>query len=633
MNAKITPASLALVVDADNASRLERCAHLLQMGCGVIEARDAVAAMHLVETRKPHLVIINYDLADEEGTELCARLRRGAENAALPILMLLPDTRQIIDLAYTVGADDVLHHAATALDFQRRVTLLLKLSAQAQRAARSEQRAHQMFHETRAPMLMIEPHSGRIIDANRAACSFYGYRYDEFIRMVLSDLDAPVNPEMDFTLKTTNLVMRHQRANGEIRDVAMFSGPIDVEGSKHVCMVIHDVTKRKIAEVGEQTQRSLAEKLRLTANQLERERAQLRGILDSMQEGVMYGEFDKADGDRLRLRYVNRALEALTGFEESEWLQQGLSLIRKPDTPIEHYEMLYVEARQYLTKRGTWMAEIHLPRKDGTTFTASFSLVQLQSADGQPFGIVGVIRDISQEKALAEERSLFVAHASHELRTPLTNAKTRLYLLRKQPERTAQHLDVLEGVIDRMRRLVESLLDLSKLERGTTEMRYQDTDLVHLVREVWAVQLAEADRKHLQLHCALPQQRLMAQVDREQLTQVLINLITNAINYTQQGSIHLRLYSQQCAFETGLCAIIEVEDTGVGIAVEELPNIFQPFYRVTSDVQGTGLGLSIAREIVSRHGGEITVRSTLGQGSTFTVVLPLSVRSAELTEA
>jgi two-component system phosphate regulon sensor histidine kinase PhoR len=205
--------------------------------------------------------------------------------------------------------------------------------------------------------------------------------------------------------------------------------------------------------------------------------------------------------------------------------------------------------------------------------------------------------------------------------------------MRKQPERSEAHLEVVEKVIDRMRRLVETLLDLSQLERGSMEMRYQEIDLVQLLTEVSVVQHPEADHKQLKMHCELPDHPLIASVDKEQVMQVLINLITNAINYTSQGTITLRLYSKSCGFEDRSCAVIEVSDTGIGITQEDLSNIFQPFYRVSSDVQGTGLGLSIAKEIVSRHGGKISVRSQPGHGSTFTVTLPLSVRSTALTEA
>jgi PAS domain S-box-containing protein len=615
-----------LVVDADHRSRQETCGYLRDLGFQPLEAHDAETAKTLAQTRQPQVALISYDLQDEEGTELCAQFKAQPQTALIPIMMTVPNVQQIIDLAYQVGAEDVLVQPFTADVLRRRLSLLLKLNAQTRRAAAGEKRAHQMFHENRAVMLMIDPHSGRILDANRAACSFYGYRQDSFTQMVLADLDAPASHEPEFALKTTNLVMRHQLANGEIRDITMFSGPVEVDGRKQVCMIIYDVTKRKIAEANEQTQRSLAE-------QLERERAQLRAILDAMHEGVMYGEVTQQEAEQIHIRYTNRALEALTGFSQTEWLEQGLVLMRDADTPSEQYERMFDEARLHLNKRGTWMTEIQLPRKDGSSFSASFSVIQLRGGDGKTFGVVGVIRDISREKALADQKSQFVAYASHELRTPLTNAKTRLYLVRKQPERAGAHLDVLENVIDRMRRLVDLLLDLSRLERGKTIMHFKDTDLRSLVREIYEGQLPEAEQKHLRLLCDIPTHEVIAQVDPEHFTQVVINLLSNAINYTREGSVALRLDVTDGVNGSGPCALIDIEDTGVGISEEDMRNIFQPFYRVTSDVQGTGLGLSIAKEIVVQHGGTIAVRSVLGQGSTFSVMLPISVHSAALTEA
>jgi PAS domain S-box-containing protein len=615
-----------LVVDADHRSRQETCGYLRDLGFQPLEAHDAATAKTLAQTRQPQVALISYDLRDEEGTELCAQLKAQPQTTLIPIMMTVPNAQQIIDLAYQVGAEDVLVQPFTADMLRRRLSLLLRLSTQTRRAAASEKRAHQMFHENRAVMLMIDPLSGRIVDANRAACSFYGYRQDAFTQMVLADLDAPASHEPEFALKTTNLVMRHQLANGEIRDITMFSGPVEVDGRKQVCMIIYDVTKRKIAEANEQTQRSLAE-------QLERERAQLRAILDAMHEGVMYGEVMQQEAEQIHIRYTNRALEALTGFSQTEWLQQGLVLMRDADTPSEQYERMFDEARLHLNKRGTWMTEIQLPRKDGSSFAASFSVIQLRAGDGKTFGVVGVIRDISREKALADQKSQFVAYASHELRTPLTNAKTRLYLVRKQPERAGAHLDVLENVIDRMRRLVDLLLDLSRLERGKTVMHFKDADLRSLIREIYEGQLPEAEQKNLRLLCDTPTHEVIAQVDPEQFTQVVINLLSNAINYTREGSVTLRLHVTDGDNGSGPYALIDIEDTGVGISEEDMRNIFQPFYRVTSDVQGTGLGLSIAKEIVVQHGGTIAVRSVPGQGSTFSVMLPISVQSAALTEA
>ena len=237
-------------------------------------------------------------------------------------------------------------------------------------------------------------------------------------------------------------------------------------------------------------------------------------------------------------------------------------------------------------------------------------------------GAVTVIRDVSKEKALQQQKERFVAYASHELRTPITNLKTRLYLMRRQPERMEGHMRVLEHVTDRMKRLVEDLLDVSRFERGVIKLDFQNVLLQDLIRTLVQVQQPEAERKQLQLACALPDTPLYVHADSERLAQVITNLLTNAINYTPTGGkIDVRL--NRICDVTGALAQVEVEDSGIGISEEHLPHIFQPFYRVISQVEGTGLGLSISKEIVELHGGEIEVSSQIGMGSNFRFWLPL----------
>ncbi|MCA9904979.1 MAG: HAMP domain-containing histidine kinase, partial [Anaerolineae bacterium] len=219
--------------------------------------------------------------------------------------------------------------------------------------------------------------------------------------------------------------------------------------------------------------------------------------------------------------------------------------------------------------------------------------------------------------------------------TPLTNAKTRLYLLKKQPEKTADHLGVLEAVVDNMRELVEDMLDLSRLERNLMTLKAQTTDLVPFVRELVELQCVEAEGKALTLCYEAPTEPVLALVDTKRLSRVITNLIVNAINYTPEGGIiTARLVSGLHDSEIGDCAKIEIEDNGIGIAEDNLENVFQPFFRVPSEVQGTGLGLSIAREIVQLHGGDIYVSSALGRGSSFAIILPqLTPETPKLTEA
>ncbi len=344
--------------------------------------------------------------------------------------------------------------------------------------------------------------------------------------------------------------------------------------------------------------------------ELERERAQLQTILDGMGEGVTGILFD--ENQRIQRRYINKALFELLGYSAEE-----LDPIMVQASALSKEELLQRASAvdRTVVERGAWRGESRLRRKNGTAFDAYFNINRVDGPDGKMIGMVTIIRDISQEKALQDQRARFVAHASHELRTPITNLKTRLYLMHRQPEKLNEHLAVVEEVTERMKKLVEDLLDLSRLERGAIPLRQEYLELQNVIMNVIRVQQPEADRKTIKLTCDLAPNALYIYADRERIIQVITNLVTNAINYTPEGgSVHIVAESDSNGH-----AIVYVEDTGVGIAPDHLPHIFQPFYRVGDAAEGTGLGLSITWEIVEMHQGSIAVESELGRGSRFTL--------------
>ncbi len=349
--------------------------------------------------------------------------------------------------------------------------------------------------------------------------------------------------------------------------------------------------------------------------ELENERAQLQAILDSMSEGVIGVMYTGADHD---LRFVNQALTRMMGYNASNW---DVDLLHTEDETAEARAQTQREFLKLIAEGGLWRAERRLRRRDGTTFEAELTSSGVQSADGTLIGIVTVIRDISQEKALEAQKARFVANASHELRTPITNLMTRLYLIRRQPDKLDEHLEVLDQIAGRMRRLVEDLLDLPRFEHGLIPLRLQRVDMGLLAAEVAQMQAPEAERKRISLVCDRPPEPVYVRADRERLNQVITNLVTNAINYTPPGGdVRLSVTVQP---DFGLVTL-QVADTGPGIAPEHLEHVFEPFYRVDERSKGSGLGLAIAREIIQQHGGEIWVESQVGFGSRFYVRLALA---------
>jgi PAS domain S-box-containing protein len=360
---------------------------------------------------------------------------------------------------------------------------------------------------------------------------------------------------------------------------------------------------------------------------LEQERQLLSAILNSMAEGVAYTQGLDEDEETL---YLNHAFMRLTGYTADDIHKSTPGLLRhlraEVDAELETDSHIY----RKLDINGHWTEEVRLRRKNGSEFDATVTTSRVNDAEGAMTGSVTVIRDISQEKALAEQRARFIAHASHELRTPITNLITRLYLIRKRPEDATTHLDVLDQVSRRMKRLVDDLLDVSRLERGVITLKRVSVRLSELIRPIVDIQAAEAALKHITLtYGDEGAADVTVFADRERLTQVVTNLIINAINYTPDGGDVVVLLHQN--LEKQMAEII-VEDTGVGIPEEHLPHIFDPFFRVPTEngVKGSGLGLSISQDLVTMHGGTIHVESGVGAGSRFIVRLPLSAAESLL---
>jgi PAS domain S-box-containing protein len=738
-----------------------------------------VAALHT-----PDLLILDASLPGDSFA-LCRQLR---EQHSFPVLFLIQESAENVDRAFSAGGTDYVPKPVNPMVLKQRVKRLVEARQTERRADESERRWKQGFEQNHAIKLLIDSNTGMIVDANRAACNFYGYPLEEFRQKRVTDLDTtPRSRRGDSPGPATLFNFRHKLANGEERDVKMFSGPIDVDGRTLIYSIVYDNTKRRQAEAAEHDQRAMAEALRKmtaalsstldqndvldhilrhiqqvvpndcanimlidagyahvvrargydqrsnsadigniqlpiaeTANlrlmieqasplviddvrvfpgwvsfpettwirshvsapirlgnhvigflnldssqayhfneydaerllafadqaaiairnarlydrvrrqaaeleqrvrertaEVEYERQQLRAILDAMAEGVAYTEYVD---DQIRVRYINQALTSMTGFDADEWMENSLLLFKELGVDEEDFRRRVTTIYETLVTRGLWHQEVKMRRKDGTEFDMSSVTTRVEGPDGKLVGAVTVMRDVSQERALQAQKTRFVAYASHELRTPITNMKTRLYLLRKQPEKIGDHLRVLEEVTDRMQRLVEDLLDISRFERGIIHLKPQMAALQEIVLKSTVLQEPEAERKGLNLSIELPDESLMVYIDPERVIQVITNLLTNAINYTPTGgSVTVRV-SQR--LDEGI-ALVDVEDTGIGISQEHLPHIFQAFYRVVSQVEGTGLGLNISKEIVNLHGGAIWVDSQLGKGSCFSFSLPL----------
>jgi len=359
-------------------------------------------------------------------------------------------------------------------------------------------------------------------------------------------------------------------------------------------------------EIGELTQsfNHMSRVLRETLSEVESERNKLSTLFLHMTDGVVAFGADGAviHWNPAAVRMLGRNLDGECRFGEIFGQEADFSFLLSLQKPQ------YVEA------------EKHAGDRDLELFLAPFS------TEGAPGGVMAVIHDVTEQRKSEQTRREFVANVSHELRTPLTNIKSYAETLSSAasempPELQKNFLDVITSEADRMTRIVQDLLTLSKFDYGKMEMNISRFSLLETLRDaVRAVSLNAKNHGHT-LTLDLPETLPEVNGDRERIEQVILNILSNAIKYTPDGG---RL--DISAGTGGSHVWIRVADNGIGIPEKDLPRLFERFYRVdkarSRESGGTGLGLSIAREILTQHKGDIRIDSALGEGTTVTITLP-----------
>jgi two-component system phosphate regulon sensor histidine kinase PhoR len=253
-------------------------------------------------------------------------------------------------------------------------------------------------------------------------------------------------------------------------------------------------------------------------------------------------------------------------------------------------------------------------------------LSPLVDLEGSVVGIVGVLRDVVKDTEIDRARSEFIAAVSHELRGPATSIRGYADLLASEgagslSEEQKQLLTVLKRNSDRLSDLINDLLDLSLIDSGQARFDLETVEMGEVVADVVAALSPRAETRGLALGWDVERATPPVLGDKGRLRQVLVNLVDNAISYTEEGGrIGVRVQPVQDAVR------VDVEDTGIGIPAEELGRVFDRFFRGSHDLvrasPGTGLGLSIVETLVEMHGGRVWVESTPGRGSRFTFILP-----------
>ncbi|MFA5143062.1 MAG: PAS domain S-box protein [Candidatus Omnitrophota bacterium] len=317
----------------------------------------------------------------------------------------------------------------------------------------------------------------------------------------------------------------------------------------------------------------------------------------------------------------NHGAEKVYGYTQAEAIGKPISIVVPPEKKDETTDILKKIARgepfEYF--------ETTRIRKDGTTIYVSLTISPIYDESGAITGASTISRDISERKRIEKVKDEFIGTVSHELRTPLSITKEGICLiLDKIPgainEEQVRILTISKNNIDRLARIINSLLDISRAESGKIKARHEAFDIVSVVRQAMVIFEPKIKEKRLALRSELPKNSIIIHGDPDSITQVLTNLIGNSYKFTDRGSIDISIK------ETAENVEISVADTGIGIARENMMKLFgkfQQFGRMRGPGEkGTGLGLAIAKGIVTAHNGKIWAESEFGKGTRMTFTLP-----------
>ncbi len=432
--------------------------------------------------------------------------------------------------------------------------------------------------------------------------------------------------------------LRVFRGDGELRWVrarAQSTQRLE-QGAAGLVGVMQDITQTRL-EAEELTRRVAAETARMQVEATGRHAAedQLRKLSSALEQSPSAVAIASRDGT---VEYVNRQFEVLTGCQAAAVVGQSTTGFRSADHPEGFYRDLWDQ----LVNGGTWRGQVRHQRRDGAWIWIAIAAGPVHDRQGRVSHIVSVCEDITERirmndqlqqakdaaDAADQAKNRFLASVSHEIRTPMNAILGYAQLLQRDqslsPEQR-QRLATINHNAEHLLRLISDVLDMSRLQAGRTSLSLADCDLGALLAEVEGMFSGPARNKGLSFVLKRdPDMPAVVLTDGVKVRQVLVNLLGNALKNTDAGAVTLgasgRVTSAAGARPAQAMITMEVADTGTGIAVEEQERLFEAFEQTESGQRrgsGTGLGLTISRELAHMLGGDLSLTSSLGVGSTF----------------
>lgn len=473
--------------------------------------------------------------------------------------------------------------------------------------------------------LIVTNPDGTIHFVNKATCDLLGYSEEELkgqpLEKILVRENVPskisIFDEIINKTSVSDLEINYLTKNGKIIPM-LFSGSsmTDVNGMMQgVVCVAQDITLRKEIE----------ERLRLFLSAVE-----------AGKEGIQIASLDG------NIMYSNRAIENIFGYSPEEYRGKHVKDMNA-DPDFASSVIL-----PNIKKTGQWTGEIMVKHRYGRILPVWLTTSMINDNNGKPLAMVSIIRDLTERKHLEEIRienvrlshaskakSDFLANMSHELRTPLNSIIGFSELLKQKSreeidEKCLHYVDNVLSSGKHLLKLINEILDLSKIESGKIEMAIERTSLNTIIEETLIMIIERAKANNILIIKELDTQIDLIDVDKLRLKQVFYNLLSNAVKFSkiEGGTLTIKTKREKDMLQ------ISISDTGIGIKKEDIGKLFTEFSQIDAgysrQYQGTGLGLVISRKLVELHGGKIWVESEYGVGSTFIFTLPLAEKDQKI---
>ncbi len=505
--------------------------------------------------------------------------------------------------------------------FTERVRNNEKLRAAIIAAEEGEKRYKSLFYDNKSVMIIIDPKTGYIVDANKSACDYYGYSYQQITKLKIDQInmlpEEGIKVEMYKSLNAQmqHFNFKHRLANGELRDVEVYSGKVSVSGSDLLYSTVHDVTERKLAE---------DKVFKLTAS------------IEQSPVSIFITDLNGV------IEYVNPYIPELTGYDYNELIGKRPNIFQSGVQSKAFYKELW----DIILTGQRWEGDICNKKKNGDFFWEHVVISPLKNKNDEIINFINISEDITDRKRMIDElilakvkaeesdrlKSAFLANMSHEIRTPMNGILgfTNLLLNPDLTDETKEaYIQIIHQSGERMLNTVTDIIEISKIEAGIVEVKNSPLNINESIKSLVAFFQPQAHNKGLVLSVAkeLPEKERTISTDLRLFESIVTNLIRNAIKYTDKGEI-----SVSYEINNGFIQFC-IHDTGIGIPEHRQKAIFNRFEQADiADVrafQGSGLGLAIAKSYVEMIGGNLWVESVEGKGSQFYFTVPFLSEATE----